>query len=182
MIGRRSSTSRVIASVAPAPRRATLRSKAMLLTLALLPAGLGGCAVLAGGAALGAAGGVVASRDIRVRSGVSVRVAFARPRDVALVGARGDTTVVQRVESLVGRAEHVQGDSIWLIVSESRSATARETYPRDVARAVVDSRSSGATITPLANRPAYVTAGALAGAAAGVGVIIVRCLMEPCMR
>ena len=153
-----------------------------LFVLALPFSGSSGCTILVGGATLGAAGGAIASRDIRVRPGVSVRVEFTNLQDIPVVVQReADTTWLRRTEYLVGRIDRVRGDTLWIDLSESRTAMSRMRYGRRQAQAPVDQRDPGASIVLLANRPTYVVAGAALGTAVSGGIVVIYCLFRPCM-
>ena len=162
----------------------THRARWVTIVCSLTPLlmGLSGCTILAGGAALGAAGGAIASRDIRVRPGASLRVEYTRAPDIPIVLAReADTTWLHRTEYLIGRVAHIRGDTLWMDVSESRTATSRVTYGRGQAQVVVDQARPGMSVVVLANRPAYIVAGAALGTALGGGAIIIYCKFKPCM-
>ena len=143
---------------------------------------LSGCTILAGGAALGAAGGAIASRDIRVRPGASVRVQYAQSPDIpVLLLQEADTTWLRQTEYLVGRVARMRGDTVWMDLSESRSALSRVTYGRGQAQVAVDHTGPGMSIIVLANRPAYMVAGAAFGTVLSGGAIIIYCMFNPCM-
>ena len=159
-----------------------LRRVPTLCALSLLLIAPIGCTVLAGGAALGAAGGAIASRDIRVRPGASVRIEFGSPRDIPIALHReADTTWLHTTEYLIGRIERTRGDTLWVDLSESRTAMSRTRYGRRQARVAVDQTWPGTSIVVLANRPAYMVAGAALGTVLSAGGILIYCKFNPCM-
>ena len=163
-------------------RTSILRWGPASCALILLWIGTTGCTILAGGAALGAAGGAIASRDIRVRPGASVRVEFASPSDIPIeYHGEADTAWLPRTEYLVGRIERARGDTLWIELSEARTATSRLRYRRRQALVTVDQRGPGTSIVPLANRPAYIVAGAAFGTVLSAGAVLIYCGFHECM-
>lgn len=153
-----------------------------LCALSLLFVGPAGCTILAGGAAIGAAGGAIASRDIRVRTGAPVRVEFTRAPDIPILLRRAaDTTWLRKTEYLIGRIERTRGDTLWLDLSESRTAESRMSYGRGQAQVSVDQRGPGTSVVVLTNRPAYMVGGAALGTAVSAAAILVYCRFNRCL-
>jgi hypothetical protein len=153
------------------------------LVVALLVAS-SGCHILAGGAALGAIGGAVATRDVRVKPDASVRVDFAEPRDVDAVhraSAARDTVRLVRTRQLLGRVERLAGDSVWVVVSEARGETGPTRFRLGASPVVLVRQGPGVRVEPLANRPTWIVAGGLIGTGLGVLYIIIACMLEPCL-
>ena len=142
-----------------------------------------GCEYFLGAAAVGAVGGVVASRDIRVKPGASVRVDLAQPRDVAALrieGAAGDTIWLRETRQLFGRVQRTAGDSVWLGISQANGAAGVSRYPLGGMPVVLVRPEPGVRIEPLANRPAYMVMGALVGMGISVLALFVFCAVETC--
>ena len=157
---------------------------ARTLLAASLLLGVAGCEYFVAGAAAGAVGGAIVARDIRVRPGASVRVDFPQARDVLarrVVGGTGDTLWLRDTRQLFGRVQRTAGDSVWIGVSESRGAAEPLRFPLGGAPVALVRQEPGVRIEPLANRPAYVVAGALAGTGVALLAVLVYCAVSPCL-
>lgn len=143
-----------------------------------------GCEYFIAGAAAGAIGGVVATRDIRVKPGASVRVDLGQERDVVAIHtarAAGDTVVLRATRTLFGRVQRTAGDSVWVGVSEARGTGSPMRFPAGGAPVVLVRQEPGVRIEPLANRPAYIVAGALAGTGAAFLYLFIYCAFNRCL-
>ena len=158
------------------------RARGLLLAGLLLSST--GCEYFIGAAAVGAVGGAVVSRDIRVKPGASVRVDLDRPRDVAALRIEreaGDTIWLRETRQLFGRVQRTAGDSVWLGISEASGATGVSRYPLGGMPVALVRLEPGVRVEPLANRPAYMVMGALIGTAVGAVAVIIRCAIDPCL-
>jgi hypothetical protein len=166
-------------------RRSRTPSSFRALLLAALLAPTTGCLEpLIGGAALGAIGGAVVTRDVRVKPGASVRVELDQPRDVHGVrrgSAAGDTVALRQSRQLFGRVERVAGDSVWIAISEVRGDLGPTRFRLGAMPVALVRQEPGVRILPLANRPSYIVAGGLLGTGIGVLVIIIGCALDPCL-
>lgn len=101
-----------------------------LLALSSAPAGCIAAGAAAGATVGVAAGDAAARHDSARYAGTAVAVAFARARDVAMVGsAGGDTTRVRGAVALLGRVTATRGDTLRLAVSEGRGSDGAASFP-----------------------------------------------------
>lgn len=157
-------------------RRGRQRRRRLAAAISLLPIVAAGCALLGAGAGAGAATGAVAGDRLSPHA-PAVAVALEPARDVAAVGARGDTLWLRRAYSLVGRVSVERGDTLWLALSEARGAEGTMSFARAEHGATATVvRGPGVNVRVINREPA-VTEGALLGGVIGLvavtfGVIV----------
>ena len=152
-----------------------LRRLAPVLALVFcLP--LGGCFILAGGAAAGAGVAVATAPErptaSRWRPDDAVSVDFAPRREIAAaVPMQRDSLRVSRVTRLVGRVRRVQADTLWIAASELKRDAERMTFARGREPLAVVVPDGSARVQVLAIQLSREQRGVL-GALLGAGVTL----------